>query len=66
MTAIPLLRDLNNNEVRFIDPLDEQGQNAVCLVKLLMVFALRFAHLQDGNSLREVLEYSAKRRDRTV
>ena len=46
MTNIPLLRDLNNNnEVRFIDPLDEQGQNVVCLVKLLMVIALRFAYL---------------------
>ena len=67
MTDIPLPRDLNNNnEVRFIDPLGEQGQNVICLVKLLMVVALRFAHLQDRNSLKEVLEHMAKRRDRTV
>jgi hypothetical protein len=31
-----------------------------------MVVALRFAYLQDGNSLKEVLEHTEKRRDRTV
>jgi hypothetical protein len=41
MTDIPLLKDLNNNnKVRFIDLLNEQGQNVVCLVKLLMIVAL--------------------------
>jgi hypothetical protein len=67
MTDLLLLRDLiNNNEVRFIDPLDEQSQNVVCLVKLVMVVALRFAHVQDRNSSKEVLEHTSKRRDRTV
>ncbi|KAH6670206.1 hypothetical protein B0J14DRAFT_657284 [Halenospora varia] len=47
-------KDLNNkDEVRFIDPLDKQGQNAMCLVKLLMIVALRFGHMQGGNSLKE-------------
>ena len=62
-----LHRDLTNkDEVRFIDPLDERSQNIVCPVKLLMVVALRFGHVQGGNSLKEVLEYTAKRQDRTV
>jgi hypothetical protein len=56
---------LNDDDICYVDALQDASQNAVCVIKLLLIVALRFGHVY-GTTINEVLEHTAKRADRTV
>ncbi|KAF2221497.1 hypothetical protein BDZ85DRAFT_320676 [Elsinoe ampelina] len=55
----------NESVVVFIDPMSDPSQNVVCVVKLLLVVALRFGRVKH-TSLDAVLAEAAARRDGEV
>jgi hypothetical protein len=55
----------HDDEIVFVDPLDSQSHHPICLIKLLMIVALRLGHVQ-GRTLHDVLKHTAKRHDKTI
>ena len=60
------LRDiLNNDDICFVDALQDAPQNAVCVIEMLLIVALRFATFMEQLSTK-FLNTPPKRADRTV
>ena len=55
----------HDDEIVFVDPLDSQSHHPVCLIKLLMIVALRLGHVH-GRTVLDVLKHTAKRHDKTI
>jgi len=59
-------KDLVNDDlVVFINPLEDRSHNAVCVIKVLLIVALRLGMVY-GTTIREVLQHAAARHDRMV
>lgn len=56
---------MNESHVVFIDPLEDASQSAVCVVKMLLIIALRFGRVRHA-TIEEVLAQAAGRYDGVV
>ena len=56
---------LNDDDVLFVDPISDESHNVVCLVKLLLIVAMRFGNVY-GRTVQEVLEDTSKQNDRVI
>lgn len=56
---------MNESHVVFIDPLEDASQSVVCVVKMLLIIALRFGRVR-YTTIEEVLAHAAERYDGVV
>lgn len=56
---------MNESHVVFIDPLEDASQSVVCVVKMLLIIALRFGRVRH-TTIEEVLAHAAERYDGVV
>ena len=56
---------MNDDDIIYVDPLKDTEKNVTCVIKHIMIIALRFGHVF-GTTITEVLDHTARRADKTV